>query len=605
MVTKSVKIEYFGDTTKYERATKGMLRMNKKATRTMKDSWKAVGGAIAGVFAFRQSFRFFTESARLAGIQQKSLAGLEQVMRSMGRFSPEFFDSMVQNAEALQKVTLFGDEATIAGQKFLLSYREITNDLMPRATAAMLDFAAMMKGDVVGAANALGKASMGMTGELRRIGITIDPLIAKSGDFAAILGEIEKQIGGQARAIAETGIGPWEQLVNLWGDAREKIGELVLAITKGMIPALKGWIEGVDILARSLKNLMAGASPLDIMISNAEELRGKIQQIDELMSRKRSISENVLLSILAPTPESLAMMRQQLTILEQTIKTRGSGGALAGPAGGKPTLAPSPVTGDGKARFSLSAAVKAQIAIDEEMLAMATQNSNLLVENDIVMFQRKHELQKAAKEREREEDIAFNQELHELRLRSQEETVAAEIALRRNAEARIQSLKQRSASMQINIAKSLGTTLLQVAGTSSEAIFLVAKGFDIAVAIISAHAAGAKALAEVPYPYNLAVSAKMVTLGYLQAAAIAAVAIGQMAASRGGSGLSGGGTFVSPTVTAPATPPPPTNGQTGPTVILNIHGDFFDSMESRQALATWLTEYVEEFGGDLAASRTF
>ena len=127
---------------------------------------------------------------------------MEQTMKSMGRYTPEFSAQMQKMASDLQAVTLFGDEATIAGQAFLFTYKQIPDDLMPRATKAMLDLAAKMGGDTTQAANMLGKAAMGLSGELRRTGITIDEDVAKSGDFAKILGQIEQQVGGLAEAQA-------------------------------------------------------------------------------------------------------------------------------------------------------------------------------------------------------------------------------------------------------------------------------------------------------------------------------------------------------------------------------------------------------------------
>ncbi len=601
MVTKSVKIEYFGDTTKYERATRGMLRMNKKATQTVQNSWKAVGGAIAGVFAFRQSFRFFTESARLAGIQQKSLAGLEQVMRSMGRFSPEFFDSMVKNAEALQKVTLFGDEATISGQKFLLSYREITNDLMPRATKAMLDFAAMMKGDVVGAANALGKASMGMTGELRRIGITIDPIIAKSGDFAAILGEIENQIGGQARALAETGIGPWEQLVNLWGDAREKIGELVLMITKGMIPAIKNWIAGVDILARSLNNLMAGPSPLDITIGKIKKINEEISLLEGMLNKRVSAEGPLALlgsDVTMNTAQRLLVLYKQLAATQAVIAGEKSGLFGGAKTGGGGITVDSVGLGE-DAESKLVEAELERIRSAKEKYGVWAQQDTF----DRVMADQKIKEEKAAWEADLIAEgfdnlKAQNEDYNEWLMGANKKQADFEVAERKRIENMKITAMQNGASAVANIMDVIFT----ITGKKSKELFELVKITKIAEAVINTYAAANVALSSVPYPWNLAAAASVVAAGLVNVATIAGTSIGS--GSGGGGGGGAVGTFpASPTTGLPTTPAPAAQQQ--PSFVLNIHGDFFDSMESRQALAEWLTEYVEEFGGDLAASRTF
>jgi hypothetical protein len=171
-----------------------------------------------------------SEWIELAGAQQQAQAGMNQAMVSMGRYSEEMEDRLLGMASALQDVTTFGDEATIEGTKFLLTYRQIGDEILPEAQEAMLDLAALMGGDTRQAANMLGKASMGMAGELRRVGITIDSTVAKSGDFKAILKEIQAQVGGQARALARTGYGGMLQMGNLMGDIKEKLGDMILSI---------------------------------------------------------------------------------------------------------------------------------------------------------------------------------------------------------------------------------------------------------------------------------------------------------------------------------------------------------------------------------------
>lgn len=190
--------------------------------------------------------RVVGEFERLSGVQEQAEATLKQAMVSMERYSEGAFEAMKEHASALQKVTTFGDEATLAGMKFLMTYKDITDDLMPRATKTMLDLAALMGGDTRQAANMLGKASMGLAGELRRVGITIDEDVAKAGDFAAILSEIEKQVGGQAEALATTDAGKIQQFGNVWGDVKEKIGAAIAKIHAAISERLKPLFESAD-----------------------------------------------------------------------------------------------------------------------------------------------------------------------------------------------------------------------------------------------------------------------------------------------------------------------------------------------------------------------
>jgi phenylpyruvate tautomerase PptA (4-oxalocrotonate tautomerase family) len=147
------------------------------------------------------------------------------------------------------------------------------------------------------------------------------------------------------------------------------------------------------------------------------------------------------------------------------------------------------------------------------------------------------------------------------------------LALIEKSEADIVRLKERSAGSQQKIAKGLGTALLGLLGANNEAIFVATQGFDAAMAIISGHAAAAKALAEVPYPANLAVAAQMKATGYMEAAAIAATAIGSLA-TRGASVTGGGYGPVSTTNYGSTYEPEPQD--TKGTLTVNVYGDISD-----------------------------
>lgn len=194
-----------------------------------------------------------------ANEQAKAVEGLDTALRSMGRYTPELSAGLQDVASSLQNVTNYGDEATIQGQKFLVTYRGITDDLLPRSSKAMLDLAALMGGDAARAANMLGKASMGMTGELRRVGITVDSNVYKTEGYLGVLKAIEGQVSGQAEAMRRA-TGPWIAIGNAIGDVREKLGELLKASFSGagedllstinlIDTALKDFLQGVDFKA--------------------------------------------------------------------------------------------------------------------------------------------------------------------------------------------------------------------------------------------------------------------------------------------------------------------------------------------------------------------
>ncbi|MBW1666712.1 MAG: hypothetical protein JRJ66_01435 [Deltaproteobacteria bacterium] len=258
--TKSVTSEV----TRMVNASTSRLRRFDKMTRQIGKGIQSIGkrlvslksiaiGALVG-WGLRRLISHWEE---LSGVQERAEAGMIQAMKSMGRHTPELEKKLFGVAKGLQAVTTFGDEATLEGMKFLLTYKDITDDLLPRTAAVMLDLAALMGGDTRQAANMLGKASMGLTGELRRVGITVEQDTYKARGFLGVLEEIEQQVKGQAEALAKTDYGKLKQFGNVVSDVEEKFGKFATSvkvkIAEVLLPKVKELNDKIEQLAKSGK----------------------------------------------------------------------------------------------------------------------------------------------------------------------------------------------------------------------------------------------------------------------------------------------------------------------------------------------------------------
>lgn len=327
----SVKVKRFGS-----EATDASDRAKRSFTGLNSTLGKATA-ALAGFFAVGQMKAWATDWVRAAGVQEKATAGMVQAMRSMGRYSPELKARLMANADALQAVTTFGDEATESGTKFLLTYKAITDDLLPRSQRVMLDLAALMGGDTKMAANMLGKASMGLSGELRRVGITIDEDIAKGGDFAQILGEIEKQVGGQARAMAATGYGGLEQMANLWGDTKEDLGELVIEVTRNLLPTLKSWAGALSEIATYWGQVIKGPDAAGMLKKQRTAISKELESLVTL--KDKGYASDLLKHLFgfdeAELDSRIASLKKQLMTVTTSLQAELK--AQSEPGGGKTT----------------------------------------------------------------------------------------------------------------------------------------------------------------------------------------------------------------------------------------------------------------------------
>lgn len=183
-----------------------------------------------------------------ANDQAAAIAGLEAVMRSMGRYTDELSQKLQDEASALQDVTNYSDDAVLAATKMLVSSKQIATDALPDVMRVMTNLAAMMGGDVTNAAMQLTRASFGMTSMFKRMGINIDENIFKVKGFAGVLEELKKKTEGQAEA-ARIAVGPWQALGNFINDLQEELGFLLRGVEKGM-EGKKGGLLG-DILGET------------------------------------------------------------------------------------------------------------------------------------------------------------------------------------------------------------------------------------------------------------------------------------------------------------------------------------------------------------------
>ena len=234
---------------------KGLDRGLKKAKRRLKE-FKSnvlnVKTAIAGALGIGGVGAVINSSLSAWREQEMAVASLEAANRSMGRSTVNLTDDMKRLASQLQREGIIGDEAILQGMSFLSTYSQIPDELLPRATRAMVDLMAKTGESGQSAANKIGKAAMGMIGPLQIAGITISDstkayaknqkemqrMAEEAGInlrgmtdggklFKMILSDIESQISGTNKTLAATNSGAIQQLRNSMGDLNELIGKIV------------------------------------------------------------------------------------------------------------------------------------------------------------------------------------------------------------------------------------------------------------------------------------------------------------------------------------------------------------------------------------------
>ena len=219
-----------------------------------------LAAAAAGVVALGAGL--FT-SVGAAMDAQQGQAELQAVLESTKGAAGMTADAINDLAGKFQGLTMFEDDAILAGENMLLTFTNIGADVFPMATEAMLNMGQKF-GSIDAAAVQLGKAlndPIAGVSALRKVGVTLTEQQEASikafmevGDIASaqkiILGELEVEFGGLAVAAGNTLPGKLAILQHTFGDIQETIGAAFL-------PALS---DVADQLAAGLKSPQAQAA---------------------------------------------------------------------------------------------------------------------------------------------------------------------------------------------------------------------------------------------------------------------------------------------------------------------------------------------------------
>ena len=230
------------------------------ASAKLRNAVRVLGGAFTAFVGFsgiRSAINAFKQ-------QEQSVAKLNNALTSMGRSIPA--KEIQDFASQLQKEGIFGDEAIIEGAAMLATFREISDEAMPRAIRTAADLAAQFGMSMETAAKTVGKAAMGMTGELSRYGISLSEAAKESKDFNLIMSDIEAQVQGANKALGDTATGGITQMEMAWGDFMEAVGK---SLAETFQPAIREITDGITRINEKL-NLSANEKLL-LQIESARD----------------------------------------------------------------------------------------------------------------------------------------------------------------------------------------------------------------------------------------------------------------------------------------------------------------------------------------------
>ena len=218
----------------------------------------------------------------------KAIAQVEAAVKSTGGAAGKSVSELEAMADGLQRVSLFDDDEILKNVTAnMLTFTNITGKEFDRAQQATLDLSTRLGTDLTSATVQVGKALndpiKGVTA-LGRAGVQFTAqqkeqitAMQEAGDIAGaqniILGELEKQFGGAAKAAAD--VDPYTQLSKEIGNLSEDFGKIIneflkplLVVVRRNVDAIKGWSDETKKTVLIVGGLLAVLGPTLLAVSS-------------------------------------------------------------------------------------------------------------------------------------------------------------------------------------------------------------------------------------------------------------------------------------------------------------------------------------------------
>ena len=281
-----VGADFSAVTTQSKKASKSMGSMMSAINRSTSKLNSAISGMnkVLGAAGIAVSLAGIVSAAKNAAAAfnevQENNAALAQVMKNTMGATKEQWRSVLDLADAQQRLGVIDAEVTKAGAVELATYLGLS-DSLETLIPVMNDMLAQQYGMAASSENAaniatmLGKVMNGQTGALSRYGYSFtaaQEAILKYGDEAqraAVLAQVvEESVGGMNQALAQTPAGRLQQVKFALGDIQEGFGKAVMTIATAFLPLL-------NTVAAALQRIAAWAGRVAQAIANVFGVKTK------------------------------------------------------------------------------------------------------------------------------------------------------------------------------------------------------------------------------------------------------------------------------------------------------------------------------------------
>lgn len=258
-MAKNVNIKLGANIQDFQSKMKLASKGFKKTAASLKKTGKALTMSLTAPLT-----AFAAASVKAFDTQAKAEAKLMTALKG----NEAAFKSLTTQAQELQKVTIFGDEETIAAQSMLASMG-LEEEAIKRLTPLIQDMATAKGMNLSAAADLVAKSVGSSTNALSRYGIQIEGAVGSTERLDSAVIALEGQFKGQAEAAAKAGAGGLKQLQNRFGDLMEQIGAMLIPVLNQLIDwvnkGIDAWTnldDGLKIAIITLGGVLASIGPL-------------------------------------------------------------------------------------------------------------------------------------------------------------------------------------------------------------------------------------------------------------------------------------------------------------------------------------------------------
>jgi hypothetical protein len=182
-----------------------------------------------GLSAAWQAFTgFLDDSVKSAEAAEVAHAKMVTALEAQHTALPSVVSAYGDYATALQKTTIYSDDALQASEALLTQVGNVMPRDMEKALQATTNLASGLGIDLHDATMIVAKAAEGNTNALKKVGVVFDESGGKVQSFGTVLDAITAKFEGQAAVLAGTYQGRLQQLSNAWDSFQGAMGRVIV-----------------------------------------------------------------------------------------------------------------------------------------------------------------------------------------------------------------------------------------------------------------------------------------------------------------------------------------------------------------------------------------